>query len=378
MACSNPLPNLYDSRRMYGYSDYIYRQFDFIPCGRCINCRIDKINQMTDRCEYELIKRGCGAFVTFTYDDIHIQHLLRRDSQGKLVATLSRDDSRRFLYRLNKNVKKFLRECGYKTMPMCQKDFMYILAGEYGDHGSIFDRPHFHALFFGLDYAFCKKIFARSWRGQGSIKVLPITNGAPQYLLDYITSLEFGEQRKIKYDFNNLEAPFQVHSLGLGVGLYYDQLDFIKKHDNQYRWHGKDRPLPQYYKNKFLLPSVSKAKTFRKTFDKAKLEGAIKYKKFNPFDFQLLTDLQNYRNLQADVKEHAATKRIKRPIADLSYLYEQVFEFKQNHDDWFRLCYPTPMDLGYTQEECYNYYKDLPYQSIQDLVCQADLSQVPF
>ena len=117
MACSNPLPNLYDSRRLFGYQDYIYRQFDFIPCGRCLNCRIDKINQMTDRCEYELIKRGCGAFVTFTYDDVHIQHLLRRNSEGKLVATLSRDDSRRFLYRLNKNVKKFLKDCGYKTMP---------------------------------------------------------------------------------------------------------------------------------------------------------------------------------------------------------------------------------------------------------------------
>ena len=270
MACSRPLElpwNVLKSRNKYLFLDLPHRTNTYIPCNRCLNCRIDKINSYTDRCEYELIKRGCGAFVTFTYDDVHIQHLLRHTPDGRLVATISRDDSRRFLYRLNKNVKKFLKDSGYDNMPMCQKDYKYILSAEYGDHGTIFDRPHFHALFFGLDYAFCKKIFARSWRGQGQIKVLPITNGAPQYCLDYITTMEYGAMKKIKYDNNNLEPPFQVHSLGLGSGLYYEQLDYIKNHNNCYRFHGKDRPIPTYWRNKFLLPSNNTYENLKKVSD---------------------------------------------------------------------------------------------------------------
>lgn len=44
-----------------------------VPCGWCLNCRVDKQNWITDACEYEWKKYNyIGAFVTFTYDDIHL------------------------------------------------------------------------------------------------------------------------------------------------------------------------------------------------------------------------------------------------------------------------------------------------------------------
>lgn len=370
MACSNPLP-LFKNKRFSLYPDLPYRYYVGIPCNRCLNCRIDKINQYTDRCEYELIKRGCGAFVTFTYDNLHIDHLYRRDSNGKLVATLSKDDSRRFLYRLNKNVKNELKKLGYDTLPIMQKDYKYILSGEYGDHGKIFDRPHFHCLFFGLDYAFCKKLFARSWRGQGQIKVLPITNGAPQYLLDYITTMEYGEMRKIKYDNNNIERPFQVHSIGLGNGLYYSQLDYIKKHKNCYHWHGKDRPIPSYYRDKFLLPKTNIYERFQNINTKAYLDGALP-KSSN------LYDLHNYIINNAKLRERNLQKRIKRPFIRQDMLDKELFKYKRNTNIFYRQCHPMPHDVGFSQKVEMELFSNYSNFDIAQLVNAANLSQIPF
>lgn len=102
-------------------------------------------------------------------------------------------------------------------------NFKYLAVGEYGGDGQIFDRPHIHLLFFGLDFAVCKKIIAKSWQGKGIVKVLPILNGGIQYVLKYLDKQLFGDLAVKKYDQNGLQRPFQVHSLGLGNNLYKSQ-----------------------------------------------------------------------------------------------------------------------------------------------------------
>lgn len=374
MACANPLP-LFKYEKKYNYLDLPYRYGTYIPCNRCLNCRIDKINSYSDRCEYELIKRRAGAFVTFTYDDYHITHLYRKDSKGKLVATLSRDDSRRFLYRLNKNVKKELKSMGMDTCPLMQKDYKYVLSGEYGDHGTVFDRPHFHALFFGLDYAFCKKIFARSWRGQGEIKVLPITQGAPQYVLDYITTMEYGEMRKIKYTNNNLEPPFQVHSLGIGTEIYSSQLDYIKKHNNCYRWHGKDRPLPAYWRDKFLLPKNNIYKRFENIKNVAYREG---YTDLSPINRKKVYDLHNYCLSTAKIRESNLIKKSKRPVINPELLMNDLHKYRQQNELFYNALHPMPQDFGISQCDEMALFKNNLLSEIPYLVEKSLLSQVPF
>ena len=66
MACCNPDFVRYDS--LYYKNYYVYQ----IPCGYCLNCRKDKQQYYIDRAEYEYKTRLSGAFVTFTYDDIHL------------------------------------------------------------------------------------------------------------------------------------------------------------------------------------------------------------------------------------------------------------------------------------------------------------------
>lgn len=230
------------------FSHYTDSFIHYIPCGWCLNCRVDKQNELLHRCEKELIDYKSGAFVTLTYDDLHIIDNLRYDKNKEICATLNKGDAKKYLDRLRHNIKNHLPNC-----ILSNHNFKYLIVGEYGGDGQIFDRPHFHILFFGLDFAYCKKEIQRAWQGKGLIKVLPILQGGIAYVLKYLDKQIHGVQAQIKYDENNLERPFQNHSLGLGNSLYKEQLNYIKNHNGKYHWKGKDIPCPAYYKNKFLI-----------------------------------------------------------------------------------------------------------------------------
>lgn len=298
MACAHPI--YFDKKFLSSHSPhYTVRNITDLafPCGRCLNCRVDKQNELTHRCEYEYIDKKCGAFVTFTYDDPHIQKLMRTDSKGNLNATLSKRDLKLFLDRLNKNVHKIPENI------LCNHKYKYLAVGEYGEHGQKFDRPHFHILFFGLDFAYCKKLFEKSWNYQGKIDVLPILNGGIRYVLKYIDKQLFGEQAFLKYDKNNLQRPFQQHSLGLGSGLYTSQLSYIKTHRNCYRWRGKDVPIPSYYKRKFLLSNRSFKTIQRKeSMEALNLQYGIKLK--------TLYDLHDFSITKAQIREKNLLNRM--------------------------------------------------------------------
>lgn len=239
-----------------------------VPCGRCLNCRVDKMNELTDRCEYEYIRYGCGSFVTFTFDDAHLSPYMFIDSRdGKLKATLSKKCLKDFLNRLNKLVHNYNKEHG--LTPFCRPDYKYLCVGEYGENGQAFDRCHYHCLFFGLDFAMCERLFWRAWEFQGSIQVGAIKNGGIGYVVSYLDKQIYGQQAWLKYDYHHLQRPFQVHSLGLGSGLYLSQLKYIKSHNGCYRWHGKDKPVPIYYKNKYLIIEDRSAEALRKKYKKS-------------------------------------------------------------------------------------------------------------
>lgn len=330
MACAHPFLRTDNIKNpQYGLIN------SYIPCGMCLNCRVDKQNQLRDRCEQELINFKCGAFVTVTYDDYNIVDKLRHDSAGKLNATLSRDDHKKFLYRLRQNVKNKL-----PNNLLSNHNFKFLVVGEYGGDGQIFDRPHLHYLFFGLDFAVCKKVIADSWNKQGIVEVDPILEGGISYVLKYLDKQLFGRQAQQKYDDNNLERPFQCHSVGLGKSLYENQLKYIKSTRGSYRWKGKDRPVPPYYKRKYLIPS-DRFKGFENTKKDFKLEH--KFKTIKSF-----YDLHDYKISKALIQEENTNIRLQqkgRPRYD--YL-------------------------------CINDLHQLSQSYISELTSNALLSQVPF
>lgn len=253
MACSQPFP--VDKIRTY-HPNRLYSSWqNYVPCGWCLNCRKDKQNMLRDRCEYEYIQKKCGAFVTFTFDDIHMLKYMKYDVHDrKLRASLSKKATKQFLDRLNKEVHK------QPNSLLCNHNYKYLVVGEYGEHGdnpALVGRPHLHILFFGLDFVFCEKIFAKAWKNQGNVYIGNIGDGAISYVLKYMDKQLHGKLSFEKYNYHNMEAPFQSHSLGLGQGLYTSQADYIKAHNYNYRWHGKDVPVPMYYKNKLYNNPIS-------------------------------------------------------------------------------------------------------------------------
>lgn len=310
MSCAHPFLFTPDTKIKKYYRETGLYGTTYIPCGWCLNCRVDKQNELTHRCEKELINYKCGAFVTLTYDDLHILPNLRKDSENHLVATLSKSDCKKYLDRLRHNIKN--------RMPnnlLSNHNFKYLVVGEYGGDGQVFDRPHLHILLFGLDFALCRKEIEKAWQGNGMIKCLPILQGGIQYVLKYLDKQLHGLEAQIKYDNNNIERPFQNHSLGLGSSLYADQKDYIESHNCCYRWKGKDVPVPPYYKNKYYFHSNS-------DINKLKAQK-LKYEKVYNIKFKNWYDLHDFKIQKNQLREQNLEYKNRIAGKPISYYYYQ-------------------------------------------------------
>lgn len=254
MSCSQPfkIPHTWTNPKsgfVYNFSDYE------VPCGWCLNCRRDKQNYYCDRAEYELKNKLTASFVTFTYDDNFLlseclpDFPCYREVNNELIPipTLVYKHLTNFIQAIRKKIEYHKEWHGV----LCQPDFSYIYCGEYGDsfETGLFHRPHFHVIFFGLDFAFCKKLIFESWT-KGFIDCLPVLDGAIRYLTKYFDKQTFGEIAEQQYDFNNIARPRVRMSKGFGKGLCFDKLDDVVKNNYTYPIaKGMRRPISTYWKN---------------------------------------------------------------------------------------------------------------------------------
>lgn len=339
MACSNPL-RLYETdikksnkvnhsdfrthalRNSMGNDDYFT-----VPCRYCLNCRVDRQNELVDRCEYEYIQYGCGAFVTFTYDDYHLFKNQFLDSKtNEIIASINKKDGKDFLNRLNKLVHKENKKTGFN--PLCRKDYKYVITHEYGDS---FNRPHIHCLFFGLDFAYCERIFWKAWQFQGSIEVGAIKNGGIAYTVKYISSQEYGLTKLFKYDYHHLSPPCSSHSVGLGQGLYKSQIKYIKKTGN-YLWHNKERPVPTYWKNKLkVISDLDSDRISKKYMSKCNNINNLYNHKITSYKDFKETNLLIARTRQLNLMEKL--KQNGKQVLDQMQLYKDynAFIYADNH-----------------------------------------------
>ena len=220
MSCSNPFynPDIVDIN-----GDPVP-----IPCGTCFCCRLDLQKQMQDRMFCAWHSHDCSAYVTFTYDDSHLVY-----QDGFRQATLSKEDVHKYLDNIKHKFKNV--------------DFEYYLCGEYGDS---FNRPHYHALFFGLDFQLHKRFFETSWK-KGNVKVLPVNDRAFSYVTKYIVKPYSKTWNDSNYYDFGLIPPFRKLSRGLGLSVYLDHIDELRDKGFFYYF---DRRISvnRYYFNKLL------------------------------------------------------------------------------------------------------------------------------
>lgn len=246
-----------------------------IPCGGCLGCRLDKMALWSARAVSEL-KKGRNAFVTFTYNSYELPF-----NSNAVLPTLSKVHIHNYL----DNLRHLVKNSG--VLPFgCRPDYKYYVVGEYGDS---FQRPHYHCLFFGLDFKDMSSFFSKSWH-YGSIKSLPVNSSSIRYVLDYMTKSFSGSYAVDLYDNKFRERPFSSNSKGFGYDFFVSRKDEINRL-GFVKIAGRLVPIPTYYKNLFCSydpDSVSSRLAVRQDFyDKQKI---LAFKS----GFNSVSDYQNY------------------------------------------------------------------------------------
>lgn len=197
--------------------------FVSVPCGKCMECRVQYARAWADRCVLEARSSPYNYFVTLTFDDFH-----------KGDNSLHIEDVQKFMKRLRK------RFPGVKIK--------YFACGEYGSQDL---RKHYHLILFncpfndltfefkrldpfsnrdtvkyldGLTYQFSDTIY-QCWQKRGFITVAPFCYQTAAYVAQYVTKKVDGKL-KDKYAELGINPEFLTMSQGIGAGEYDDDIVF--------------------------------------------------------------------------------------------------------------------------------------------------------
>ena len=291
-------------------SKYALTEFVEIPCGQCIECRLQRSRRWADRCMLELGYHESSYFITLTYDNEHIpKNLLIDYDTGEIYAenaTLVKKDLQDFMKRLR-------RAYEYKGY---DNKLRFFACGEYGSQTL---RPHFHIIVFGLkldDLVLYKRNFngdnlynstfiSKLWKNGFSV-VGDVTWQSCAYVARYIMKKHLGKDSEF-YDVYNIEPEFTLMSRKPGIARqYYDEhkdelfyQDFVS--------------IPTKDGAKQIYPPPYFEKLFEEDFpDNEVVERKEKRKqaKIDSINLQLEKTDKNYVDY-LKIKEHNLDKKIK-------------------------------------------------------------------
>lgn len=238
-----------------------------VPCGQCLECRIQQSKTWADRLVKESQYHSNNYFLTLTYSD----DFLRSPS-------LIPDDFTKFIKRLRKKYP----------------DLSYFMCGEYGDDSL---RPHFHAIIFDLPLNDLTKDFCQfevgsgpikyklnngdddyitgrlihklrftaddlyyspsihqAWHYQGDITVGKVTFDSCQYVAGYVTK-KYNKEHSAALNKLGLIPEYARMSHGIGLKFFQENDDWIM-YDGHMIVGGNGKAhvsvLPRYYQKKFI------------------------------------------------------------------------------------------------------------------------------
>lgn len=170
----------------------------FVPCGRCLECRRKALSMW----KYRVMKENeafenRSLFATLTYDDEHLWYT----ENGNM--SLNYSDVQKFIKRIRKNFP--------------EQKFKYIVAGEYGEKTH---RPHYHAIFLGINNP---TIIENTWK-EGSTDISNDVNEKTiAYTLKYILKSSYKQMKGNKkpklgdLDDRNIEKALFSQGIGKSV-----------------------------------------------------------------------------------------------------------------------------------------------------------------
>lgn len=241
-----------------------------VPCGQCLQCRIQYAAMWAARCETEIRYHDNNLFVTLTYDEDHVpvydtftkEHYRKIRSPADYLAgksrerlTLAKEDIQKFWKRLRITAKRK----GWYDNPEWGITIYY--AGEYG--GKTF-RPHYHAIIYGLrlpDLVENPKVppkgghvhfksaeLEKIW-GCGFVDIGSVTFNSCQYVARYVLKKQSGLCKKADYEAVGIEPEFVHMSLKPGIGQRYwgDYREEIYERDKLYLAEGRKMLPPRFF-----------------------------------------------------------------------------------------------------------------------------------
>jgi hypothetical protein len=189
-----------------------------LPCGRCRYCRIMRSNQWAMRMMHEWDYWEKAVFITLTYNNENLP-------EGGILV---KDDLQRFFKRIRKAI-----------MP---GKIRYFACGEYGD---TYDRPHYHAIIFGIGIGDGDMI-REKW-GKGFIKVGRVDMKSCKYVSKYIIKAPLGVRKREWYEMGKTPA-FQACSHYIGMRWIEANAETVGRVGMSY--HGRKIGMPRYYVDK--------------------------------------------------------------------------------------------------------------------------------
>ncbi len=163
-------------------------------CGQCMACRIRRREEWMTRILMENCVHASSLFVTLTYDLEHCPP----------SGSLCKRDVQLFLKRL--------RKCVYPRL------IRHFIVGEYGSRSQ---RPHYHAVLFGLELD-DEKVIGEAWKN-GFVTLSELNRSRARYAARYIM-----KKLTSPGSFSDGRAPeFSIMSKrpGLGVVLLHSVAD---------------------------------------------------------------------------------------------------------------------------------------------------------
>lgn len=211
-----------------------------IPCGQCVECRLQKAREMANRIYLEMLTTETDVWsVTLTYDDQFLPY-------GKEIVD-GNGELRQYPTLVPKHVQEFNKLLRQHFARKYEHDgIKFYCAGEYGDeHG----RPHYHLIYFNLplradDVSLCKheksqtgddlfesKVLTELWK-KGRVRLNTVSWQYACYVARYIMKKQTGQGAEV-YDTLGIEPPFTRCSTKEGIGRKYYELhkDELLKND---------------------------------------------------------------------------------------------------------------------------------------------------
>lgn len=162
-----------------------------VPCGQCLDCRINNRRIKTHRMMLEASSHTHNSFLTLTYNDENLPKEFHNEKTGQIYEenSVNPRHHKLFIDRLRTDYK---RKTG--------KEIRYFACAEYGEKTA---RPHYHYALFGFPtclnlnsrkqqkaYKPCEctncKFISKHW-SYGHIFLGDITQHSVQYVAGYVT-----------------------------------------------------------------------------------------------------------------------------------------------------------------------------------------------